>query len=121
MKEESVKIENINYVVSELCRLKEILDIAFTMKLSSSQKINDRFYNMKEEIDDFVKEILSEEALNTKPKVTCKNCKYSVMEVGKTTKSRRCGLLQALGCVTGGLSVKDWTFCSWGEPVEKEG
>lgn len=116
VREESVKIENINDVVNELYRVKEVLYIASNIKLSSSQKVNDKFNNMKEEIDDFIKEILSEEALNSKPKVTCKDCKYSVIEVGKTKKFRRCGLFQAISCtVGGGIYVKDWSFCSWGE------
>lgn len=121
VREESVKIENINDVVNELYRVKEVLYIASNIKLSSSQKVNDKFNNMKEEIDDFIKEILSEEALNTKPKVTCKDCKYSVVEVGKIEKIRRCGLFQPLGCIiNSGIRVKDWNFCSWGEPVDKE-
>ena len=98
--------------------------MAHKNNISSSRKINEKFLTLKERIDDFIKEILSEEALNTKPKVTCKGCKYSyqVVEVGKTEKIRRCGLFQALGCVaSGGLYVNDWNFCSWGEPVEKEG
>ena len=120
MKEETLKIVTVQGVVKELCKTKEILYMAHKNNISSSRKINEKFLTLKERIDDFINEILSEEALKDKPKVTCRNCKFCVKDDVYEGMMKCHRFVRNDYLVSDILYVNDWNFCSWGEPVEKK-